>query len=210
MNSVHPLEDEESNTDVEKSEEEEESEEQMTDDRESSDGTDDNQDDEEFWRLLLEQTVQDIITSAEQDGSDVETLLEAESIDELLKEPKLSLLIDQLRKTYQKITMIYDYSISDKLMDKIQSKQEKLLETFDSDGRYDESINETSWDRFKSIIKQKIADSQEELDPLIVEGDEMDELSGDEANDEAMTAQVSDVDEDEDNMDESDNESDSE
>ncbi len=136
----------ESNENSEESEEEE------------VEGEDKEEEEEGFWPLMIRETV----NTLKQDGRSVE------DVDQILEGKTLKNFINHMKTRLKEIQQISNAAETDSVMNMIEQKTEKIFEKMDdgSDEMH-ENAEELAWKKYKILVKKKLKENVEELEPLV-------------------------------------------
>ena len=133
----------------------------------------DDEDDEEtdqdnnFWTMLIQETVAQIVNERLADGIPG-PVAAIHNVEEMLEGKTLSKFISRMRDRYNEIKDIADAADDDSLMNMIQSKSEKILDTYgETNGDFKDAASESAWKKYKFLLKKKITDNSAQLEQLV-------------------------------------------
>jgi hypothetical protein len=136
-------------------ESEEESEPDDESDAESEDG--------DFWTLLVREAVKTVLNR-----SNGEPLQDVTNVEQITEGKKLVNFMNIMKNKFHSSKCIIDASEGDKLMDMIQEDIDEITDKLDDgDGAMEKHAADTVWKKYKLLVKKKIQDNLDELEPLV-------------------------------------------
>ncbi len=135
-----------------------------TDSNDSDSASDAEETEEEsFWTLLIRETVKNLILD--------ENFTQGETVGELFEGESLTNFIHLMITRLEEIEMVHEASRNDAVMNLIEQKTESLLNEMDdydnSSEQMRKNAEELAWKKNKVLVKKKIKENIEELEPLI-------------------------------------------
>ena len=134
--------------------------------------TSDTEENEDFWTLLIHDTVLSIHNGRAAVGLPG-PLPNIQRAGQLVEGKHLTNFINRLKENFHKIKQIYDASVNDTLLDLIQKQADKIQDKFeDSNEEVEDQAVDMAWKKYKFLIKKKIANNIDELEPLVGDPEE--------------------------------------
>ena len=136
-------------------ESEEESEPDDESDAESEDG--------DFWTLLVREAVKTVLNR-----NNGEPLPGVTNVKQIIEGKNLVIFMNIMKNKFHSSKCIVDAAEGDKLMDMIEEDTVKITDKLDDeDEAMEKHAADTVWKKYKLLVKKKIQDNLDELEPLV-------------------------------------------